>query len=67
MNEKERPKDFQQWKRALNTNARFTTLSYVLSIAAGHLSSARKSYWQLARFQKLHPKWDKMSHFSEFV
>ena len=42
-------------------------LSSVLSMAAGHLSSARKSYWQLARFQKLCSKWDKMSHFSEFV
>ena len=46
-----------------NENAR----SSVLSMAAGHLSSARKSYWQLARFQKLRPKWDKMSHLSEFV
>ena len=42
-------------------------LSSVLSMAAGHLSSVQKSYWQLARFQKLRPKWDKMSHFSEFV
>ena len=39
----------------------------VLSMAAGDLSSARKSYWLLAHFQKLRPKWDKMSHFSEFV
>ena len=36
-------------------------------MAAGQLLLARKSYWQLARFQKLRPKWDKMSHFSEFV
>ena len=35
-------------------------LSSVLSVAAGHLSSSRKSYWQLARSQKLRPKWDKM-------
>ena len=30
-------------------------------MAAGHLSAARKSYWQLARFQKFRPKWDKGS------
>ena len=36
-------------------------------MAAGHLSSTWKSYWQLAHFQKLHPKWDKMSHFYEFA
>ena len=36
-------------------------------MAAGPLSSVRKSYKQLARVQKLRPKWDKMSHFSEFV
>ena len=29
-------------------------------LAAGHLSLARENYWQLARFQKLRPKWDKM-------
>ena len=28
----------------------------VLSMAAGDLSSARKSYWLLAHFQKLRPK-----------
>ena len=34
-------------------------LSSVLSITAGHLSSSRKSYWQLDRLQKLRPKWAK--------
>ena len=32
-------------------------------MAVGHLSSARKSYCQLARFQKLRPKCDKMGAF----
>ena len=34
-------------------------------MAAGHLSSARKSYWQLASFQNLRPKWDKMGRMEK--